>query len=142
MGQSVGSVDSSFFLGRYRGRSVQNADTGIRRMERGVGIASSNSLGGSNNLKSSPSLDRFTPPPTLGSGYDGMLTKPRHLQALDWEIGLYKETYQYLFPIEPTGSGCRCIRRWNYADLAFAVSIPGLGIAAIPHQIRCSGQTV
>jgi hypothetical protein len=54
MGQSVGSVDSSFFLGHYERHSIQNADTGIRRMERGVGMASSNPLGGSNFRESHP----------------------------------------------------------------------------------------
>jgi hypothetical protein len=77
MGQSVGSVDSSFFLGHYRWRSVQNADTGIRRMERGVGMASSNPLGGSNfressliGIKSYPAIALLS----LGSVYVDMLS--------------------------------------------------------------------
>jgi hypothetical protein len=47
-------VDSSFFLGRYGRRSIQNADTGIRRMERGVSLPSSNPLAGSNFRESAP----------------------------------------------------------------------------------------
>jgi hypothetical protein len=43
-------------------------------------------------IKSYPALALLSP----GSVYDGMLTEPRHLQALDWEIGLYKATYGYL----------------------------------------------
>jgi hypothetical protein len=77
MGQSVGSVDSSFFLDRYGRRSIQNADTGIRRMERGVSLPSSNPLGGSNfresfpiSIKSYPALALLSP----SSGYALMLT--------------------------------------------------------------------
>jgi hypothetical protein len=62
MGQSVGSVDPSFFLGRYGRRSVQNADTGIRRMERGVSLPSSNPLGGSNFRESHPIKIKSVPP--------------------------------------------------------------------------------
>jgi hypothetical protein len=72
MDQSVGSVDSSFFLGRYGRRSVQNVNTGIRRMERGVSLPSSNPLGGSNfreslpiEIKSYPAIALLNP----GSGY-------------------------------------------------------------------------
>jgi hypothetical protein len=70
-------VDSSFFLGRYGRRSIQNADTGIRRMERGVSLPSSNPLGGSNFIEShlrgrllAPNRARLASPPTLSSGYE------------------------------------------------------------------------
>jgi hypothetical protein len=99
MGQSVGSVDSSFFLGRYGRRSVQNADTGIRRMERGVSLPSSNPLGGSNfresrpiGIKSYPALALLSP----GSGYAYFLLQ----HCNPFSKGLQRKFYNILLRLE------------------------------------------
>jgi hypothetical protein len=41
---------------------------------------------GTDSLKSTHSLDRFAPPPTLGSGDEIILMEVQSLQTLNWKI--------------------------------------------------------